>query len=453
MALSFFKIKALDGIVKPIRKSIYLVLLGNFMEYWDLMLGVHMSSVLSKVFLPVDDEYSAITRAATFVMPLCLRPIATVFWGWYGDKHGRVKILSYTMVFTASCCFLLTILPSYAQWGMASMICFFLLRGIQSVMATGENGAADVYITELVKAPQGYFVASLVEVSCTLGGFFACLVAALSMFIDPLTGWKIAFGIGSTFAFLGAYIRKNLKETSDFIAFSEKREADFKKIVLKQTETLKNSYVIRNIASCALIHVYVGMFFYVKFAFFTSVLEESFGLSSGWILINSACLLLLSAVLEFGIGLLSLRVHPMKIVKVLHFCGIVFCLLFSMLPNLQSSIQMVIFLQAFFYIFALGVLPTLPNYIKTYSINKRMKSHMGALTISKTIIYLFTAYICVLISDISVILLIMAGAATVSFLGAFLFKAPKLTPLEEACDDAVICLNRIEDLKKNMLIF
>lgn len=52
-----------------LKKSITLVLMGNFMEYFDLMLGVHLSIVLNHVFLPQDTGYEHILRPMTF---LCL---------------------------------------------------------------------------------------------------------------------------------------------------------------------------------------------------------------------------------------------------------------------------------------------------------------------------------------------------------------------------------------------
>ena len=50
-----------------LKKSITLVLMGNFMEYFDLMLGVHLSIVLNHVFLPQDTGYEHILRPLTAI--------------------------------------------------------------------------------------------------------------------------------------------------------------------------------------------------------------------------------------------------------------------------------------------------------------------------------------------------------------------------------------------------
>jgi predicted tellurium resistance membrane protein TerC len=80
-------------------------------------------------------------------------------------------------------------------------------------------------------------------------------------------------------------------------------------------------------------------------------------------------------------------------------------------------------MQSFFYIFAIGVLPAIPIFVKSYPIEHRLKSHMWGLVLAKVTAYLLTAYVCVKFDNINILLLIMAGAAAVSLFGVYLFKA------------------------------
>jgi len=404
-----------------LKKSITLVLMGNFMEYFDLMLGVHLSIVLNHVFLPQDTGYEHILRPLTFLMPLCMRPIAALVWGYIGDEYGRKIVLITTMMFMSICCIFLTFLPTYAQWGITSTLCFFLIRSIQSIMASGENGSADVYIAEMVPAPRSYFMATVVECTCSLGGLFACLVGSLSMLIDPVMGWKIAFVVGATIAVLGSYARKDLKETTEFLDFAYQKKN--KKSKDKHKPDNSEKYILRNIVSEGLIFTYVGMFFYVKYAYLTSILEKQFGWTTSMILINSTCLLLLSIICEFTVGLISLKIDPKKITKTLYISGIICCLFFSTQSWLLSSAAAIIFLQAFFYIFAVGCLPLTPILIKSYPTRHRLKCHMWGLALFKVISFVLTAYVCEKLNNINLLLLVMAGAAGVSLTGVYLFKA------------------------------
>lgn len=404
-----------------LKKSITLVLMGNFMEYFDLMLGVHLSIVLNHVFLPQDTGYEHILRPITFLMPLCMRPIAALVWGYIGDEYGRKIVLITTMMFMSICCIFLTFLPTYAQWGITSTLCFFLIRSIQSIMASGENGSADVYIAEMVPAPRSYFMATIVECTCSLGGLFACLIGSLSLLIDPVMGWKIAFVIGATIAVLGSYARKDLKETTEFLDFAYQKAQKGKD---KQNNTdSKEKYIFRNIVSEGLIFTYVGMFFYVQFAYLPLILEKKFGWTTSMILINSTCLLLLSIVYEFTVGLISLKIDPRRITKTLYITGMACCLFFSTQSWLLSSPATIIFLQAFFYIFAVGCLPLTPILIKSYPTRHRLKCHMWGLAFFKVISFILTAFICEKLDNINLLLLVMTAAAGVSLTGVYLFKS------------------------------
>ncbi|MCX7338154.1 MAG: MFS transporter [Alphaproteobacteria bacterium] len=401
----------------PLKKSIALVLMGNFMEYFDLMLGVHLAIVLNKVFLPQDTGYEHILRPMTFLMPLCVQPIGALVWGYVGDNFGRKIVLITTMMFMSVCCIFLTFIPTYAQWGIMSTICFFTIRSIQSIMTSGENGSADVYVAEIVSAPKSYFLATILECSCSLGGLFACLVGSLSLLIDPVAGWKIAFIVGGTIAVLGGYARKDLKETPEFLNFAYTKRNKEKETNINQT------YVFRNIFAEGLAHTYVGMFFYVQFAYLPSILEKQFGWSTSKILLNSTCLLLGSIVCEVAVGLLALKIDPRKTLKTLYALGIVSCLFFSTQSWLLSSPSSIIFTQSFFYIFAVGIVPVIPIFIKSYPLKHRLKSHMWGLVLAKMVALLLTAYVCEKFDSINILLLVMAGAAGVSLIGVYLFKA------------------------------
>jgi hypothetical protein len=83
----------------------------------------------------------------------------------------------------------------------------------------------------------------------------------------------------------------------------------------------------------------------------------------------------------------------------------------------------VIFIQAFFYVFAVGIIPVVPIFVKSYPINHRLKSHMWGLVLVEVISFVLTAFVCEKFDNINILLLVMAGAATVSLIGAYSFKA------------------------------
>ena len=64
-------------------KSLTLIQIGAFLEYFDLYLYVHMADVLNEIFFPKTDPYTASLIAAfTFSSTYILRPIGALFFGY-----------------------------------------------------------------------------------------------------------------------------------------------------------------------------------------------------------------------------------------------------------------------------------------------------------------------------------------------------------------------------------
>jgi MFS family permease len=69
------------------------------------------------------------------------------FFGRYGDRPGRNRMLALTVLTMSGATFLIGILPTYASWGMAAPILLFLLRCAQG-FSTGEYTGASAFIVE-----------------------------------------------------------------------------------------------------------------------------------------------------------------------------------------------------------------------------------------------------------------------------------------------------------------
>ena len=181
------------------------------------MLAVHLTLVLTKIFLPVESVIAPLLTTFTFCSAFCIRPLAALFWGYIGDNIGRVPVLIATTFLMSISCILIPNIPPYAEWGTLSAVLFLSLRLVQGFASGGECIAADVFITETVPKPMVYFCSALVEATCSLGGLVACGIGALCLYLSPEEGWKLPFYIGSGVAVLGTIARKTLKETPEFL--------------------------------------------------------------------------------------------------------------------------------------------------------------------------------------------------------------------------------------------
>lgn len=70
---------------KKQKEAVYLLSIGTFLEYFDLMLYVHMAVLLNEIFFPQTDPLTIkLTTIFTFCSTFILRPVGGLIVGWIG---------------------------------------------------------------------------------------------------------------------------------------------------------------------------------------------------------------------------------------------------------------------------------------------------------------------------------------------------------------------------------
>jgi MFS family permease len=198
-------------------KSLTLIQIGAFLEYFDLYLYVHMAVVLKEIFFPKTDPYTASLIAAfTFSSTYILRPIGALFFGYLGDIFGRKSTIIMTTSIMAFCSFTIASLPSYQAIGITAPIIMIVCRMLQGFSSIGEFVGAMTYVTETTTPPRTYFITTLVAFFTNLGSTFALAIGAFFLFINAENGWRTAFYFGSAIAVIGSVARSQLRETPEF---------------------------------------------------------------------------------------------------------------------------------------------------------------------------------------------------------------------------------------------
>ncbi len=84
---------------------------------------------LDKVFFP-DASSSGQTIAAlgTFSIPFLIRLLGRLFFGMLGNKYGRQKILSITILIISISTFCIGLIPSYAAIGICAPILLLIAK-------------------------------------------------------------------------------------------------------------------------------------------------------------------------------------------------------------------------------------------------------------------------------------------------------------------------------------
>jgi len=186
------------------------LMIGNALEYYDFFLYSFFVSILSPLFFPSSDSLSALMMGfSVFALGFIARPLGALIFGHWGDKQGRKKVLSGTLLLMAFSTLGIGLLPGYGLIGFWAPLLLVFFRFLQGLAAGGEvNGAAILGLEQTSPTQQG-LAGALITSSAGIGAIFATLAGAICMSQSmPSWGWRIPFCLGGLVAFVGIYLRQ-----------------------------------------------------------------------------------------------------------------------------------------------------------------------------------------------------------------------------------------------------
>ena len=120
------------------KEAVGLLSIGTFLEYFDLMLFVHMAVLLNELFFPKTDPFTASLLAAfAFCSTYLLRPIGALIFGYIGDNIGRKHTVIITTMMMSGSCVVMSVLPTYAEIGITASYTIIICRIIQGMSSMG----------------------------------------------------------------------------------------------------------------------------------------------------------------------------------------------------------------------------------------------------------------------------------------------------------------------------
>ncbi|MEU6105976.1 MFS transporter [Streptomyces flaveolus] len=212
------------------RKVATATAVGNFVEWFDSGAYAIMSATIAGLFFPQYDKTAALLATwAVFAGGFVARPVGAAFFGRYGDRIGRNRMLALSVLCMSGSTLLIGLLPSYATFGIAAPVLLFLLRAVQGFSTGGEYTGASAFIMEY--APEGRRARYASVVPLTVGlasvaGALTGLVITSSLDEAALNswGWRVPFLLAGPLGLIGLYLRSRIDDTPVFRAM-ERRDA------------------------------------------------------------------------------------------------------------------------------------------------------------------------------------------------------------------------------------
>lgn len=212
------------------RRAMWSSYLGSAVEYYDFLLyGIAATLVFPKVFFALDPKVATLASFATLAVGYVARPLGAIFFGHYGDRIGRKKMLMITLYLMGVSSFLMGLLPSYSMIGIAAPLALIVLRLVQGFAVGGEWAGATLLSMEHAGKKSRGFAASIVGSGAPSGAVMATLAlmpfAAMAQDQFLTWGWRIPFLLSAVLVVLAAWLRSSVEETPDFLAMQEARKA------------------------------------------------------------------------------------------------------------------------------------------------------------------------------------------------------------------------------------
>lgn len=209
-----------------------------------------------------------------------------VIFGILADRFGRVRIFTYTILLFA----IGTALTGFAT----SIEQVYVFRFIAGLGAGGEYGIGMALVAEAWPKNKQGRASSYVSIGAQFGVIIAAVLSAVLL---PILGWRGLFFVGVIPVIFAFFVRRNLKESPQWLAARKRKPSIEKKGKLLQlVNTPRTAFTTISLAIMATVQIagYNGLMIWLP-----SMLQKSQGLS-----VSSSALWTISTAVGMIIGML-----------------------------------------------------------------------------------------------------------------------------------------------------
>lgn len=313
---------------RDLRRTIIAGIVGNVMEWYDFAVYGYFAVIIGQHFFPSDDPTTSVIAAfGAFAAGFLMRPFGGLVFGHIGDKYGRKRALTLSVILMAVPTFLIGVLPGHAQIGVAAPVLLVALRMLQGLSVGGEYTTSITFLVERGDQSKRGFMGSWSIFGAVAGILMGSAVGAAlaaSMPAETLAdwGWRLPFLFGLAIGFTGFYIRRHMAEEPP----TEAAEAKTSPVIL----AFRDEW--RAMLQIAGFNVVNAVGFYMIFVYAVTWLHQTAHVSTARALdINTASMVVLLVMIPL-MGRLSDRVgrKPMLLTAVTGLLTLIYPLMWLM---------------------------------------------------------------------------------------------------------------------------
>ena len=189
---------------------------GNVMEWYDFSVYGYFARTIGNLYFPTEDPGASLLAAfAVFAVGFLMRPLGAVLFGYIGDRVGRGPALLWSVVAMAVPTFVIGMLPTYAEIGIAASLLMLLCRILQGLAVGGEYTSSAVFLAETAHPNKRGAATAWAPFGAVAGILLGSAVGAGILNTMPLEdvvawGWRIPFLFGVVVGGVGFLLRRRM---------------------------------------------------------------------------------------------------------------------------------------------------------------------------------------------------------------------------------------------------
>ncbi|NPA57804.1 MAG: MHS family MFS transporter, partial [Aquificae bacterium] len=281
-------------------KTLFAGMIGNVLEWYDFVVYGFLASIIGELFFPSEDPMVSLLKSfGVFAVGFVMRPVGAVLFGHIGDRYGRKKALTISIIMMAVSTTAIGLLPTYAQIGILAPALLVLLKLFQGLSVGGEYTTSVSFIVEHAPQDKRGLFGSVGILGAVVGILLGSASGALITKVLPEDdlyswGWRVLFFTGILLGLVGYYVRKNIDETPKFI------ELEYEEMIDKQPvlDVFRKAY--REFIKTFSLSTFQAVGFYTIFVYIANHLAVFVKMPKSTALtINTVSMLVLAVLIPF----------------------------------------------------------------------------------------------------------------------------------------------------------
>ncbi|MCX7117533.1 MAG: MFS transporter [Legionellales bacterium] len=301
-------------------KALLVGVSGTALQWYDFALFGYFAPIIASTYFPNNNPIASMLSAfGVFAVGYLLAPIGSVVFGHIGDRFGRKRALTLSILAMAVPTALISLLPGYEIMGLAAPVLITLCRVIQGFVASSEFTGSAIFLVEHAEPQHRAFYGSLTSSGYSAGVILAGLVASLlTASFMPDWAWRLGFAVAMIAGLVIYYLRQQVTETPVF------------QNILPHEQSKRPFMAAIKAAPFAFVGVIglgwlVGVMTFGTYVFTVSYFHTYFDMTLSHATLMVSMALVVDALLEPLVAILSDKVGHLRVIV----CGVLLMLLLS----------------------------------------------------------------------------------------------------------------------------